>query len=135
MSRSPSPSAQYLKGGNKRDTEGDAASVTGVPDPELGPQVELSGRDARGLLDLFGIGKVLAILAITVEKPPPALLQVEQTGPGRNEDVMDAGVIDQPGAGLVDVVTIEIVSDDEEIPGRIVSFDVGEQGNVTFGIA
>ena len=44
------------------------------PDPGLGPQVELSGRDARGLLDLFGIGKTLSSQGITAEEPPPTLL-------------------------------------------------------------
>ncbi len=105
------------------------------PDPGLGPQVELSGRDASGLLDLFGIGKALTRQGITAEEPPPALLQVEPAGSSGNENVMDAGMIDQPGPRLEAGMTAEIVGDDEEISRRIVSFDVGEQGNVAFRVA
>jgi len=43
------------------------------PDPGLGPQVELSGGDARGLLDLLGIGKTLPGERIAAEEPPPTL--------------------------------------------------------------
>src|SRR5260370_21877945 len=48
---------------------------------------------------------------------------------------MDARVIDQPGASLEAGVTREIVSDDEDIPVRIVGFDVGQQGDVALGVA
>src|SRR5258708_2697469 len=40
----------------------------------------------------------------------------------------------QPGARLQAGVTGEIIGDDEEIPSWIVSFDVGEQGNVALGV-
>src|SRR5712692_5073365 len=70
------------------------------PDPGLGPQVELSGRDAGSLLNLLGIGKALPGERITAEEPPPALLQVEPAGSGRNEDVMDAWMPFERGARL-----------------------------------
>ena len=41
----------------------------------------------------------------------------------------------QPGAGLSAVVAGEIVSDDEDVAGRIVNFDVCEQGNVVRRVA
>jgi len=41
------------------------------PDPGLGPQVELSSCDARGWLDLLGVGKTLTSQRITAEEPPP----------------------------------------------------------------
>ena len=41
----------------------------------------------------------------------------------------------QPGAGLSAVVAGEIVSDDEDVAGRIVNFDVCEQGNVVHRVA
>ncbi len=86
----------------------------------------MSGRHADGLLDLLGIGKALPSQGIAAEEPPPALLQIEPAGPCGNEDVLDAGMIDQPGPRLEAGMTTEIVGDDEDIPGRIVSFDVGE---------
>jgi len=95
----------------------------------------LSGGDARGLLDLFGIGKALTSQGITAEEPPPALLQVEPAGSGGNEDVMEAWMPFQPGPRLEAGMTAEIVGDDEEISSRIVSFDVGQQGNVAFRVA
>src|SRR5260370_36690378 len=48
---------------------------------------------------------------------------------------MDARVIDQPGASLEAGVAREIVSEDEDIPVRIVGFDVGQQGDVALGVA
>ncbi len=105
------------------------------PDPGLGPQVELSSRDAGGLCDLLGISKALTSQRIAAEETPPTLLQIEPTGPSGNEDVMDARVPFQPGAGFEAVVTAEVISDDVEVAGRIVGFNVGEQSDVAFGVA
>jgi len=105
------------------------------PDPGLGPQVELSSRDARGLLNLFGIGKTLSSQGITAEEPPPTLLQVQPARPGGDENVMDAGMIEQPGPRLEAGMTTEIVGDDEEIPSWIVGFDISEQGDIAFRVA
>ncbi len=105
------------------------------PDPGLGPQVELSGRDAGGLLDLLGIGKTLPGERIAAEEPPPTLLQVEPARSGGDEDVMDARMINQPGPRLEAGMTTEIVGDDEQVAGGIVSFDVGEQGDIAFRVA
>ncbi len=44
-------------------------------------------------------------------------------------------MLGQPGAGLGTVVAGEVVGDDEDIAGRIVSFDVSEQGNVVRRVA
>jgi hypothetical protein len=109
-----------------------AAMILGrtSPDPGVGPQVELRGRHTSGLFDLFGVGKALASEGIAAEEPPPALLQIEPARPGGDEDMMDAWMIDQPGAGLETVVTGEIIADDEDISRRIVGFDVCEQGDV-----
>ncbi len=63
------------------------------PDPGLGPQVELSRRDAGSLLDLLGIGKALPGERITAKKPPPAFLQIEPTRPGGDEEVMQARML------------------------------------------
>ncbi len=48
---------------------------------------------------------------------------------------MDAWVPFQPSAGLEAVVTDEVISDDEDIPSRIVGFNVGEQSDIAFGVA
>src|SRR6266852_5701418 len=105
------------------------------PDPWIGSQIELSGRDAGGLLNLIGIGKALSRKSITTEEAPPALLQVEPAGSLGNEKVVNAGVLGQPGAGLSTVMAAEIISNDEDVPGRIVGFNVGQRGNVPLGIA
>ena len=104
------------------------------PDPGLGSQVELSSGDARGLLDLLGIGKALPGQSIAAEEPPPALLQVEPAGPGGNEDLVEARMLFQPGAGLEAVMTAEVISDNEDVARGIVGFDVGEQGDIAFGV-
>ena len=40
----------------------------------------------------------------------------------------------QPGAGFQAVVTGEVIGDDKDVPGRIVSFTVGERGNVDVSV-
>jgi len=70
------------------------------PDPGLGSVVELSGRETSGLLDFVGVGKALPSKGIAAEEPPPAFLQVEPASPGGNENMLDARMIDQPGAGF-----------------------------------
>lgn len=66
-----------------------------LPHPGLGSVVALSGRHLHGLLDFIGIGKALASQGITAEEAPPALLQVELTGPFRDEDMLEAWMIRQ----------------------------------------
>ena len=105
------------------------------PDPGFCPQVELSGRDTRGLLDLLGSGKTLTSERITAEEAPPTLLEIEPASPGGNEDVVDARMLLQPGAGLETVVAAQIISDHKDISAGVVSFDVGERGNGALGIA
>jgi len=105
------------------------------PDPWVGSLVELSGRHASGLLNLIGIGKALPRKGITTEEAPPALLQIEPAGSFGNEDVVNAGVLGQPSAGFSAVMAAEIISNDEDISGRIVGFNVGQRGNVALGVA
>jgi hypothetical protein len=53
------------------------------PDPGLGPQVELSSGDARGLLDLLRRGLALPGQSIAAEEAPPALrVAFSQHAPG-----------------------------------------------------
>ncbi len=106
-----------------------------TPDPGLGPQIELPGGNAGGLLDLIGIGEALPSEGIAAEEPPPAFLQIEPAGPRGNEDMMDARMSFQPGARLQTTVTAEIVGDDEDVATGIVGFDVGQQRDVTLGVA
>ena len=105
------------------------------PDPGLGSEIELSGRHTGSLLNLLRIGKALPGEGIAAEEAPPALLQIEPTCSGGNEDVMDAWMLFEPGACLKAVVTTEIIGDDEDVADRIISFDGGSQSNVAFGIA
>ena len=105
------------------------------PHPGFGSQVKLSSGDTRGLCNLRGIGKTLACQRITPEEAPPAFLQIEPACPSRNEDVVNAWMPLQPGAGLQAGVTAQVVSDDVDIAGRIVGFNVGKRGNVALGIA
>ena len=105
------------------------------PDPGFGPQVELSGGNAGGLLDLLGIGKALASQGITAEEPPPALLQVEPARSGGNENVMEAWMRFQPSTCLKTVVTTEVIRDDVDVASRIVGFNVSQQRDVAFGVA
>ena len=104
------------------------------PDPWFGPQVELSSRDAGSLLDFLGIGKALPSQRIAAKEAPPALLQIEPTGSSGDEDLMEAWMRFQPGAGLETVVTTEIIGDDEDVAGRIISFDIGQESDVLLGV-
>src|SRR5438270_6495655 len=100
------------------------------PEPRVGSPVELSCSDASGLLDLVGVGKTLSSQGITAEEPPPALLQIEPARSFGNEDVVNAGVLSQPSAGLSAVVAAKIISNDVDVPGWIVGFNVLEQGDI-----
>ena len=97
-----------------------------TPDPGLGSSVELRGGDAGGLLDLLGISEALPSKCVATEEAPPALLQVQPAGSGRNEDMMQARMPFQPGARLQTIVTAEIVTDDEDVSGGVVGFDVAQ---------
>ena len=101
-----------------------------TPDPRFGSPVELRGRDASGLLNLVRIGKALSSQRIAAEEPPPALLQVEPACSSRDEDLLEPGMLSQPGAGLGAVMAGEIVGDHEDVARRVVGFDVSEQGDV-----
>jgi hypothetical protein len=94
----------------------------------------LSSGDARGLLNLLGIGKALPSQSIAAEEPPPALLQVEPASTGGNEDLMEARMLFQPSAGLKAAMTAEVIGDNEDVARGIVGFDVGEQGDIAFGV-
>ncbi len=105
------------------------------PDPRVGASVELSCRDARSLLNLIRVGKTLSSQRIASEEPPPALLQVEPARPSGNEDLMEPGMLGQPGAGLGTVVAGEVVGDDEDVARRIIGFDVPKESNVVRRVA
>ena len=105
-----------------------------TPDPRFGSPVELSGRDASGLLNLVGIGKALSSQSIAAEEPPPALLQVEPAGPRGNEDLVEPGMLCQPGASLSAVMAGEIVGDNKDVARRVIGFDIGQEGDVVRGV-
>src|SRR5260370_30355806 len=105
------------------------------PDPGLSSQIELSSSDTGGLLDLLRVGKALPGKRIAAEEAPPALLQIEPTCPGGNEDVMDARMLLQPGAGLEAGMAAEIVGVHKDVAGGVVGFDVGVRNDVTLRIA
>ena len=105
------------------------------PDPRLGSEIELGGRHTASLLNLLRIGKALPSKGIAAEEPPPALLEIEPARSGGNEDLVQARMLFEPSARLQAVVTTEIIGDDEDVAFGIVGFDVGEQGDVPFGVA
>jgi hypothetical protein len=118
----------------------EAAIVTVIlgrptPDPRVGAPVELSGRDARGLLNFISVGKTLSRKRIAAEEPPPAFLEVQPAGSFRDEDVVKVGMLCQPGASLGAIVARKIVGDDEDIAHRIISFNISQQGNVVGRVA
>lgn len=61
--------------------------------------------------------------------------QIEPACRSRNEDVVNARMLLQTSAGLQAVATAQVVSDDKDIPSRIVGFNVGQRGIVALGIA
>ena len=106
-----------------------------TPDPGCGPSVELLRGDARGLLDLFGVGKALPGQRIAAKEAPPALLQIEPARTSRNEDVVQARMPFQPGTRLQAAMAAEIVADDVDVSVRVVGFDIGQQSKIAFGVA
>lgn len=97
--------------------------------------VELHRGDLHRAFNLIGIGKALASEGIAAEQPPPALLQIQPAGAFRDEDMLDARMVCEPGARFQAVMTAEIVCDDENVARRIVRFDVLEELDVVLGIA
>jgi len=106
-----------------------------TPVPGVGASIELSGRDARGLLDLIRVGKTLPGKRITAEEVPLAFLQVQPECSFRNEDVVEPRMPSHPGTGLGAVMAGEAVSDHEVVAGWIVGFYVGMQGDVVRRVA
>ncbi len=113
-----------------------AAMILGwaTPDPGFGPPIELRGGNTGSLFDFLGIRETLTSEGIATEEAPPALLQVEPTGSGRNEDVVQTRVRFHPGPRLQAVVAGEIIRDEVEVACRIVGLDIGEQCDVTLGV-
>ena len=101
-----------------------------TPNPGVGTSVELSGRDARGLLNLIRVGETLSSERIAAEEAPPAFLEVQPAGSFWDEDVMEPGMVSHPGACLSTVVAGKVVSDDENVARGILGFDVGKQSDV-----
>jgi hypothetical protein len=104
------------------------------PNPGFGSVVELRRGNLPCSFNLGSIGKALASERIAAEKAPPTFLQIEPTGSFGDEDVLDAWMVCQPGARFQAIMTAEIVRDDENVPLRIVGFDVLEELNVILGI-
>ena len=105
------------------------------PDPGFGSVVELRGGDLHRSLNLIGIRKALASERIATEQAPPTLLEVEPAGAFGNKDVLEARMVCEPSARFQAVMTAQIVCDDEDVPRRIVGFDLLQQLNVIFGVA
>jgi hypothetical protein len=105
------------------------------PDPRLGPPVELCGSRAGRLRDLGAIGKTPPYQRITPKGTPPALLEIEPAGSHRNEDMLDARVIREPGVGLRTGVAGQIICHAVLLPLRIRLFNLLKQGDVALGIA
>ena len=105
------------------------------PDPRLGSMVELSRGSTSGLLDFVRVGKALPGEGIAAEEAPPALLQVQPACPCRNEDLMDARMLLQPRPGLEAVMAAEVIGDNEDVACGVISFNVSQQGDVTFRVA
>ena len=106
-----------------------------TPDLGLGSSVELHGRHPGGLLNLLGVGEALVGQRMAAQGLPPALLQVESARSRGNEDGMDARMVLQAGTGLETGGTTEIVGDDENVACGIVGLNIGQQSNVTPGVA
>lgn len=64
-----------------------------TPDPRLSPEVELGRGYSCRLFNLISSGKTLACEGIAAEKAPPALPEIQPTGPFGNEYLLDATLI------------------------------------------
>lgn len=104
------------------------------PHPGLRAVVELNRRDLHGLLDFSRIGETLTRQRIAAEQAPPAFLEIEPAGALRDEDVLEARMVREPGAGLQTIMAAQVVGNDENVPRRIVGFDLFEQLNVILGV-
>ena len=100
------------------------------PDPRFGPRVELRGGHTPGQIDLTWIGKTLTSKRVATKDPPPALLQIQPARPFRNENMVDAWTIRQPGTCFQAAVATEIIRDDENVAGGIVGLDQFEQFDI-----
>src|SRR5258708_11722652 len=89
------------------------------PDPGLGPGVKVLRGDARRLLELFGIGKVLAGEGLAAEEPPPAFLQIAPTRPGRDRHRMYPRMDRQPVLDGATGVAGAMVRDQVPVAGGV----------------
>ncbi len=105
------------------------------PDPGLSPRVEVGGGDACCLLDLLGVGEVLAGERLAAEEAPPAFLQVEPTGARRDGHRMDPRMDRQPLLDGPTGVAGEIVRDQGELALRIGVLKRGEEREVADRVA
>jgi hypothetical protein len=105
------------------------------PDPRLGSMIELRGGYPRRLLNLVRSSKALSGEGIAAEKAPPPLLQIEPARSCRNEDVMKSRMRFEPGARLQALVAREMIGNHENIAGRILRFNVGQQGDIVLRVA
>ena len=105
------------------------------PDPRLSASIELSRRDASGLCDLVGIGEALPRKGIATEEQPPALLEIEPACTRRNEDLVQARMLGEPGAGLGTGVARQVVGDNVDIATRVIRLDILQESDVVCRVA
>ncbi len=96
------------------------------PNPRLGASIELCGSDTGGLLNLLGVSKTLPGERITAEEAPPALLQIEPTSSGGDEDLKEAWMPGEPSARLEAVMAAEVIGDNEDVARGVLGLNVGQ---------
>jgi hypothetical protein len=76
-----------------------------LPNPGLGPSVELLGSDTSRAFNLQMVGKGLAGQGFAPEESPPTFLQVEPTGTFGDRHLMHTRRVVEPGPHLRTSVT------------------------------
>jgi hypothetical protein len=101
----------------------------------MGAAIELGSRHARGKGDLGAVSEALTGIGCSAQEAPPALDQVQPSGPDGNEDLLDTRVRRQPVTDGSAGVTREVVGDEIEVAIGIVAIDGAEQVQIASGIA
>src|SRR5262249_31122529 len=105
------------------------------PDPGVGSGVEVLRGNARRLVDLLGIGEVLAGEGLAAEEAPRAFLQDEPAGPRRERDRVDARMLPQPLLDGRTGVAGEVVTDQVQVAGGIGGGERLEEVQIAGGVA
>ena len=106
-----------------------------APDPGVGPSIELRCGHSPCFVQVSGPTEILPRQRLPPKQAPPALLQIQPAGFGRDEDLLDPWMLCQPRLNGRALVAGEVVCDQIQVTCRIIQVDGLQELQVPSGIA